>query len=200
MPDVSPLLLVGLGNPGRQYDANRHNVGFMAIEAMVRRWKLTGPQTKFHGELYSGTVNGEKIIALLPQTYMNESGKSVQAAAAFYKIPPERIIVIHDELDIDLGRLRIKKGGGAGGHNGIRSIDQHLGPNYHRLRLGIGHPGMKEKVHGHVLSDFNSDEMMVIEPILAELAAQLPLLIDFCMVDVQNKLALKWQALRPNKE
>ena len=197
----TPFLVVGLGNPGRQYEDNRHNVGFLAIDAMVRRWKAAGPQTKFNGELFNATVGGEKVYLLKPQTYMNDSGKSVQAAAAFFKIPLDRIIVIHDELDFLPGQVRIKKGGGAGGHNGIRSIDQMCGsPDYQRVRFGIGHPGHKDRVHGYVLSDFTTDERLLVDPLLEMLAEQLPSLLDLRMADVQNKMALKLQALTPQPD
>lgn len=197
MSSIAPTLIVGLGNPGREYESHRHNVGFMAVEAIAKRWKFTGPQSKFNGELFNGTVNGEKLLLLKPQTYMNDSGKSVQAAAAFYKIPLDQIIVIHDELDLLPGQIRLKQGGGAGGHNGIRSIDQMCGPEYHRIRFGIGHPGHKDRVHGYVLSNFTQDEMMLVEPLLAELANIAPALAPLKPNEIQNKMALKLQALTP---
>lgn len=195
---TAPYLIVGLGNPGRQYEGNRHNVGFMAVDALARKWKFTGPQNKFNAEVFSGSVNGQKIILLKPQTYMNESGRSVQPAAAFYKIPLDQVLVIHDELDLLPGQIRIKKGGGAGGHNGLRSIDQICGsPDYHRLRFGIGHPGRKEMVHSYVLSDFTADELTIIDPLLATLAEIAPMLAPLNGAGVQNKMALKLQSLVP---
>jgi PTH1 family peptidyl-tRNA hydrolase len=128
----------------------------MAVDALARAERFT---SKFHGESASLSIEGEKIILLKPLTYMNNSGRAVQAAMAFYKIAPERVIVLHDELDIPLGKIRIKQGGGANGHNGIKDIDQCIGTNYWRIRLGIGHPGMKEQVHSHVLSRFSTSEM-----------------------------------------
>ena len=157
------FLVVGLGNPGSDYALTRHNVGFMAVDALAGPERFT---SKFHGEIASRSIEGEKVILLKPQTFMNLSGKSVQAAMAFYKVPPEHVIVLHDELDLPLGKIRIKHGGGANGHNGLKDIDQMVGPDYWRIRLGIGHPGMKEQVHGHVLSRFSSEEMGEVEKLL----------------------------------
>lgn len=190
-------LLVGLGNPGTKYAGHRHNVGFMAVDAIVRRHSFSGPQSKFHGELYTGEIGGVKTIALLPQTYMNDSGRAVQAAAAFYKIEPTDIFVIHDELDLDFGRIRMKKGGGDAGHNGLRSITAAMGADYWRLRFGIGHPGLKHLVADYALTNFSSDERPVVELLLAELAARAD---DFMTGDVnavQNRMNLKLQAVMP---
>jgi PTH1 family peptidyl-tRNA hydrolase len=139
-------LVVGLGNPGPKYERTRHNIGFMAIDAIARRWNLRGPREKFNGEIAEGEIGGERVVALKPMTFMNNSGESVAPAARFYKIEPAEIIVIHDELDLVEGKVRIKRGGGAAGHNGLRSIDAHLGQDYWRMRLGIGHPGRKDLV------------------------------------------------------
>lgn len=147
-------LFVGLGNPGQKYQHNRHNIGFMAMDEICHRHKFNGWTSKFSGEIASGTINQEKVLLLKPQTFMNLSGQSVQAAASFYKIPVENIIVFHDELDIQPSKIRMKRGGGSGGHNGIKSIDQHIGPDYWRVRLGIGHPGDKDLVSPYVLGDF----------------------------------------------
>jgi PTH1 family peptidyl-tRNA hydrolase len=151
-------LFVGLGNPGRKYEHNRHNIGFMALDGIVGRHKFSGWEKKFQGLESRGELGGEKIVLLKPQTFMNLSGQSVQAAAAFYKILPDDIVVFHDELDLAGGKIRVKKGGGAAGHNGLRSIDEHLGQMYWRVRLGIGHPGVKEMVSPHVLGDFSREE------------------------------------------
>jgi peptidyl-tRNA hydrolase, PTH1 family len=162
------LLVVGLGNPGPDYALTRHNIGFMAVDALAGAERFT---SKFHGETASRSIEGEKVILLKPMTYMNNSGRAVQAAMAFYKIPPAQVIVLHDELDIGLGKIRIKRGGGANGHNGIKDIDQCIGPDYWRIRLGIGHPGMKEQVHGYVLSRFTTDELTQVEKLNAALVA-----------------------------
>lgn len=166
------FLIVGLGNPGPDYALTRHNIGFMAVDILAHPAAFT---SKFHGLVASGSIEGEKLVFLKPQTFMNLSGKSVQAAAAFYKIPPENIIVLHDELDLPLGKIRIKQGGGANGHNGLKDIDQALGVNYWRVRLGIGHPGDKDRVHDHVLSRFSSDEMNEVEKVLKTLIRHFPL-------------------------
>lgn len=147
-------LFVGLGNPGKQYQDNRHNIGFMALDSIVERHKFSGWEKDFKGLVSKGKLGTENVVLLKPQTFMNLSGQSVQAVAAFYKIVPDDIIVFHDELDLQAGKIRIKKGGGAAGHNGLRSIDESLGQMYWRVRLGIGHPGMKEMVSGYVLGDF----------------------------------------------
>ncbi len=152
-------LLVGLGNPGDKYKNNRHNVGFMMIDQLADDNMCTNFKSKFQGEVTEGRIANQKIVMLKPQTYMNESGVSVRKCADFYKILPEKIIVFHDELDIAPFKLKIKQGGGAGGHNGLKSIDQHLGnKDYWRLRLGIGHPGDKNRVSGYVLNDFSKEE------------------------------------------
>jgi PTH1 family peptidyl-tRNA hydrolase len=165
------FLLVGLGNPGPEYALTRHNIGFMLVDALAGAARFS---SKFHGETASLSIENEKIILLKPMTYMNLSGKSVQAAMAFYKIAPENIIVFHDELDLPLGKIRIKQGGGANGHNGLKDIDQMIGPDYWRVRLGIGHPGMKEQVHGHVLSRFSGEEQAQVEKVNQSLVKHLP--------------------------
>lgn len=153
------LLIAGLGNPGPKYAQNRHNIGFMAADEIFRRHRFSNWQKKFQAEIADGTVDGEKIILIKPQTFMNLSGQSIGEAMRFYKLSSADLVVIYDELDLAPGKLRIKTGGGSGGHNGIKSIDAHLqslpgGKDYRRMRLGIGHPGAKELVHNHVLGDF----------------------------------------------
>lgn len=152
------LLCVGLGNPGQQYLMTRHNIGFMAIDAIAHSYDFPNFKKKFQAD-YSERRLGEKSIGLLkPQTFMNLSGASVQAAMAFYKLKPEQILVIHDDLDLIPGQIKVKLGGGAGGHNGLKSIDQTIGNNYWRLRLGIGHPGARHLVTPHVLSAFDNSD------------------------------------------
>lgn len=168
-------LLVGLGNPGSDYARNRHNVGFMAVDAIVRRHGFSGWRaSKFSGELAEGSLGTERVLALKPMTYMNLSGQSVGELARFYKIAPDHIIVLHDELDLPPGRLRAKRGGGHGGHNGLRSIDAHCTPDYWRVRIGIGHPGDKARVHGHVLGNFAKDDESWLEKLLPALADAAP--------------------------
>ena len=148
------FLVVGLGNPGSGYAANRHNIGFMAVDDLVRRHSFGPWRAKFQGQMAEGTIDGHKVLALKPQTYMNRSGGAVGEAARFFKIEPAHILVLHDELELPPGKLRVKRGGGHAGHNGLRDIDAHIGKDYLRLRLGIGRPHDKALVHNWVLSDF----------------------------------------------
>lgn len=172
-------LIIGLGNPGARYARNRHNIGFMAAEAIARRYGFPAPRSRFKGELAEGLIAGERRLLLRPQTFMNASGESVLAAMSFYKIAPGDIAVIHDELDLRPGKLRVKRGGGSAGHNGLRSIDQMIGPDYWRVRIGIGHPGVKELVHPYVLQNFAPEEMRGwVEPLVEAVAETIPLLLD----------------------
>ena len=147
-------LFAGLGNPGAKYARNRHNIGFMAVDAIAADHGFGPWRGRFQGRVAEGTLGGEKVILLKPETFMNRSGQSVGEAARFYKLGPEDVIVFHDELDLAPGKLRVKQGGGHAGHNGLRSVHAHLGPEYARVRLGIGHPGHKDRVTGYVLQDF----------------------------------------------
>ncbi|GAB3594910.1 MULTISPECIES: aminoacyl-tRNA hydrolase [Acetobacter] len=186
------LLWVGLGNPESSMRRHRHNVGFMAVEAIAARYGFSPWRNRFRGEVAEGRVGGHKVLALLPMTYMNRSGESVQEAAAFYKIPPERITVFHDELDLAPGRLRVKLGGGAAGHNGLRSTDRMLGtPDYWRVRIGIGHPGEKERVHGWVLGNFtDSDRQEWLDRLLERTAEAAPLLAEGRADQFMTRVAL----------
>lgn len=170
-------LFVGLGNPGAKYQNNRHNIGFMAVDEIVRRHNFSGWSKKFQGELSEGNFEGQRVLLLKPLTFMNLSGQSVQAAAAFYKITLDDIIVLHDELDLTPSKVRVKKGGGSGGHNGIKSIDGHLGQDYWRVRLGIGHPGNKDMVSPYVLSDFYKEEQPWLNDLMDATARNFGLLV-----------------------
>lgn len=170
-------LVVGLGNPGPKYERTRHNIGFMAVDEIVRRHGFRSPREKFHGIAWEGDVDGERIVALKPMTFMNESGVSVAAAARFYKIEPADVIVLHDELDLAPGKMRVKRGGGAAGHNGLRSIDAHLGNDYWRVRLGIGHPGRKDLVLHFVLQNFLPEETVWLDKLIPAVAEAMPLLL-----------------------
>lgn len=182
-----PLFIVGLGNPGPDYARTRHNIGFMAVDALHAAWGLPQWRAKYDGMLAEGAVDGQKIILLKPMTYMNESGRSVGPALRFYKVPPARLIVLHDELDIPLGEVRCKQGGGNAGHNGLKSIQAHLGtPDFWRVRLGIGHPGSRERVTGHVLSAFTADERGVVDITLQRLIEQRADLIQLKMKDLEH--------------
>lgn len=172
------LLLVGLGNPGEKYARHRHNVGFMAIDAIADAHAFGPPRRKFQGELREGALVGSKAALLKPLTYMNDSGQSVGEAARFFKVEPRDVIVFHDELDLAPGKIRAKIGGGHAGHNGLRSIDAHLGPDYRRIRIGIGHPGDKERVTGHVLGDFAKSDQDWLRPLLEAIAVSAPFLVE----------------------
>jgi PTH1 family peptidyl-tRNA hydrolase len=188
------LLIVGLGNPGAEYARNRHNIGFMAVDAIVRRHGFSAWRGKFHGEICDGVIAGEKVVALKPATYMNDSGRAVVAATTFYKIEPKDVVVFHDELDLPPGRLKVKTGGGHAGHNGLRSIHAHIGPDFRRVRLGIGHPGAKELVTGHVLGDFAKIDRDWLEPLLDDVAANAERLIAGDDAGFMNAVALAGRA------
>lgn len=187
------LLWVGLGNPGAEHARQRHNIGFMALDAIARRHGFAPWRKRYKGEAAEGSIGGVKILALKPQTYMNGSGDSVQPAAAFHKIAPAEIWAFHDELDLAPGKVRVKKGGGVAGHNGLRDMQRALGtPDYWRVRLGIGHPGIKEKVHGHVLGNFAKVDTWV-EPLLDAVADAAPLLATGKPEDFMTRIALLTQ-------
>lgn len=164
------LILAGLGNPGPKYAGNRHNIGFMALDRIHARHRFPAWRKNFQSEVAEGTIAGERVLLMKPQTYMNESGRAVGEAVRFLKLTPEDVVVVHDELDLPPGKLRMKKGGGHGGHNGLRSITSQITDGYRRMRLGIGHPGQKELVHGHVLSDFAKADAAWLEPFLDAIA------------------------------
>lgn len=192
-------LVVGLGNPGSGYAKNRHNVGFMAVDDIVRRHGFGPWRAKFQGQISEGSIGGDKVLVLKPETYMNLSGQSVSAALRFHKLTLDDVIVLHDELDLAPGRIRVKKGGGAGGHNGLKSIDAHLGKDYWRLRIGIGHPGDRERVTGHVLSDFAKAESVWLDPLLDALAEHLPLLLTGQDSQFVNKVTVATAPPKPAK-
>ncbi len=167
------LLIVGLGNPGGKYADTRHNIGWMVLDAIADAHRFGPFRAKFQGLAAEGRLGAEKCLLLKPQTYMNESGRSVGEAARFFKLEPDRILALHDDLDLAPGRVKVKRGGGHGGHNGLRSLDAHLGRDYWRLRLGIGHPGQKERVTGHVLSDFAKSDQDWLTPLIDAVAAEI---------------------------
>ena len=194
------LLVVGLGNPGAEYAGNRHNIGFMAADVLVRRHSLAPWKSKFQGLLSEGSLGGDKLWVLKPQTYMNLSGQSVAAAARFLKLGPENVVVLHDELDLPPGRLRVKRGGWAGGHNGLKSIDAHLGNDYRRVRLGIGHPGDKDRVAGYVLHDFAKADAAWLEPLLDAVADAFPLLVGGDEAGFMNRVTVLTAPPKPKKD
>jgi PTH1 family peptidyl-tRNA hydrolase len=165
-------LWVGLGNPGGQYALHRHNVGFMAVDTIAEVHSFGSVQKKFQGWLQEGRIGSEKILLLKPATFMNESGRSVGEALRFYKLTPADLTVFHDELDLAPMKVKVRIGGGLAGHNGLRSIDQHLGPDFRRVRIGIGHPGHKDRVTGHVLGNYAKSEMDALADMLGAVAAE----------------------------
>lgn len=190
------LLFVGLGNPGRQYAYHRHNIGFLALDDICERHRFGPFRKKFQGEIAEGTVAGEKVLALKPQTFMNESGRSVAEAARFFKLEAGQVWVFYDDLDLAPGKVRVKRGGGAGGHNGLRSIDRQFGQDYWRVRLGIGHPGDKARVHGYVLSDFAKADEAWLDPLLEVVAGAAPLLAEGEPEKFMTRVALETQTGR----
>lgn len=190
------LLLVGLGNPGEKYRRHRHNVGFMAVEAIADAYGFAPARKKFQGEIREGEIGGARAIILKPQTFMNESGNSVGAALRFYKLQPADVVIFHDELDLAAGKIKAKQGGGTAGHNGLRSIDEHIGDGFRRVRIGIGHPGDKARVTGHVLGDFAKSDSEWLSPLLAAIAKSAPFLAES---DARFATAVA-QELQPAKE
>ena len=186
----TPLLIAGLGNPGSQYARNRHNAGFIVVDALHAHGKFGPWKTKFDGQLSEGALGGRKTYLLKPQTYMNLSGDSVGPALRFFKLPLEALVVIHDEIDLAAGKLKVKTGGGDAGQNGLRSITATLGPDYRRVRLGIGHPGEKDKVTGHVLQNFSKDDIAWLEPLVNAMIEAAPLLAKDDDAGFMSKVAL----------
>jgi peptidyl-tRNA hydrolase, PTH1 family len=187
-------LLVGLGNPGAKYAGNRHNVGFMVVDAIARRHGIGPWRRRFQGVAAEGPLGGERVVLLLPGTYMNESGLAVSEAAHFYKIGTGDIVVFHDEIDLPPAKVRVKTGGGIAGHNGLRSISSHVGNDYHRVRIGVGHPGAKELVMPHVLGDFAKAERPWVEALCEIMADDAALIAKGEDAAFQNKVHLAMQA------
>ena len=186
-------LWVGLGNPGAEYALHRHNVGFMAVDTIAVSHGFAARQAKFSGHLREGRLAGDKVLLLKPATFMNESGRSVAAALRFFKLEPAALTVFHDELDLPEFKVKVKTGGGTAGHNGLRSIDQHIGPDFRRVRLGIGHPGHKDRVTGHVLGNFAKVEMDDLADMLGAVAAEAELLARGDDARFMNDVALRQQ-------
>jgi PTH1 family peptidyl-tRNA hydrolase len=170
------LILAGLGNPGPKYEHNRHNIGFMAVDAIAGHWRFAPWRSRFQSQASEGTIGDVRVLLLKPQTYMNESGRAVGEAVKFFKLQPADLVVFHDELDLAPGRFRMKLGGGVAGHNGLRSIGSQLGPDFRRARMGIGHPGHKDRVMGHVLSDFHKVEETWVKALCEACADAAPML------------------------
>lgn len=190
------VLVVGLGNPGASYARNRHNIGFMALDEASGRNGFGAWRSKFQSEMAEGRIAGKRVVLLKPQTYMNESGRAVGEACRFLKVRPEDVIVVHDELDLAPGKCRVKTGGGHAGHNGLRSIHAHIGADYARVRLGIGHPGDKNKVSGYVLHDFAKAEEAWLDPLLTGFSDGFAKLIQGDDAGFQNAVAIQVQPQR----
>jgi len=189
------LLIAGLGNPGQGYAKNRHNIGFLAVDEIARRWGFDAPRSRFRSLAAEGRISGHKILLLKPQTYMNESGGAVAEALRFYKLDVDDLTVFHDELDLAPFKVKVKIGGGVAGHNGLRSIDAHLGPEFKRVRIGIGHPGpgLKHLVTPHVLGNYSKAEMEPLSDLLAAIAAAAEWLADGDEVRFMSEVALRLQ-------
>ena len=186
----TPLLIAGLGNPGSQYAKNRHNAGFIVADELHAHYKFGPWKAKFEGLLSEGSLSGRKTYLLKPQTFMNLSGGSVGPALRFFKLPLEALVVIHDEIDLAAGKLKVKTGGGDAGQNGLRSITATLGPDYRRVRLGIGHPGEKHRVSGHVLDNFSKDDILWLKPLVMAMVEAAPLLAKDDDTGFMSKVAV----------
>jgi peptidyl-tRNA hydrolase, PTH1 family len=184
------LLLVGLGNPGARYAANRHNIGFIAVQAIAKRHGIGPWRRRFQGLACEGPLGGARTLLVLPGTFMNESGRAVAEAAHFYKLAPSDVTVFHDEIDLPPGKVRVKIGGGVAGHNGLRSISEHIGNEYRRVRIGVGHPGDKDMVQHYVLSDFAKSDRGWVEALIAILADNAELIARGQDATFQNKVHL----------
>jgi len=187
-------LFVGLGNPGAKYAHNRHNIGFAVVDEIARRHGFAPWRRRFQGETAEGTLERERVVLQKPATFMNDSGRAVQEAANFFKLAAGEITVFQDELELPPAKVRVKVGGGIAGHNGLRSITAHLGNDYRRVRIGIGHPGIKELVHGYVLSDFAKDERALVAALVEAIADNAALLATDRDSTFQNKVHLAMQA------
>ena len=187
-------LLVGLGNPGQRYAGNRHNIGFMIADAIARRHDLSPWRRRFHGLVAEGQVGGERILLLKPETYMNDSGRAVSEAVQFYKLEPADVVVFHDEIDLPPGKVRVKTGGGTAGHNGLRSIAAHIGNEFRRVRVGVGHPGVRELVEYYVLQDFAKAERDRVETLCATIGENAGFVAKGQDASFQNKVHLAMQA------
>ncbi len=190
-------ILVGLGNPGKEHENDRHNVGFMAIDAIADAFGLGPFKAKFEGEMCEGRIGEEKVVLVKPMTFMNLSGQCVQKVARFYKVTPNRVMVFHDELDLAPGKMRVKKGGGAAGHNGLKSLDQHLNSqDYWRVRMGIGHPGDRDRVTGYVLGGFSKEEQKWLPDWIAACAKHVSQMLSGKHEDYMTKVAADFPALK----
>jgi PTH1 family peptidyl-tRNA hydrolase len=195
----TPLLIAGLGNPGKDYARNRHNAGFIVVDELAAHYRFGPWKAKFDGLLSEGALGGRKTYLLKPQTYMNLSGDCIGPMLRFFKLPLEALVVIHDEIDLAAGKLKVKTGGGDAGQNGLRSITATLGPDYRRVRLGIGHPGEKSRVSGHVLQNFSKDDIAWLQPLVGAMVEAAPLLAKDDDAGFMSKVALLTAPPKPDK-
>ncbi len=193
------FLVVGLGNPGSEYKNSRHNIGFMAADELYRRYNFSQWRKRFNGETAEGVIDGQKILLLKPQTYMNNSGQSVFAAQSFYKIPVQNIIVLHDDMDCPIGKLKGKTGGGAGGHNGLKSIDEHCTSGYTRVRIGVGHPLHGEQVINWIIANFPKEDLEKIQVLISDIAEIFPFILSGGVPEFTSRLAV-YQQKKSKKE
>ncbi len=195
------LLLVGLGNPGSEYSGNRHNVGAMAVDAIIGRCGLSRPRPRMRpsGTFSDGRIGRQKVMVLTPKTYMNESGRAVGGAMRYWRLEADQVIVFHDDLDLAPGKVRVKRGGGHGGHNGLRDIDAHIGRDYLRVRIGIGHPGDKDRVEGYVLRDFAKSDRQWLDTLLDAIADAAELLVAGDDAGFMSKIARTVNPPRPHR-
>lgn len=193
---MSGFLIVGLGNPSEKHRNNRHNIGFMAVDAIASAHSFSKETLKFGGALSEGNIDGNKILAFKPLSYMNVSGVPTREVINFYKIPPEKVVVIHDDLDLSLGKIRVKRGGGNGGHNGLKSLDGNIGKDYLRIRLGIDRPADKDMVASYVLSDFKKEEKETLAKIIENTAKHIGILLKGDEAGFMNKISLALQQIQ----
>ena len=191
------LIVVGLGNPGSKYARQRHNIGYVVADVIGARYSFPAPRRRFQGRAQTGEIGGERVLLLKPETYMNESGRAVRAALNFYKLRARDALVIHDELDLAPGKVRIRQGGGHAGHNGLRSLHSQIGPDYRRIRVGIGHPGDRHRVRRHVLSDFAAEERKLFAALAEAIAEALPLAVAGDDPGFMTRVALLCPRPRP---
>lgn len=193
------MLFVGLGNPGAEHARQRHNIGFMAVDEIVRRHGFAAGGARFQGATFEGRMADKKILALKPMTFMNRSGQSVGEAMRYYKLEPKDVVVFYDEIDFAPGKMKVRTGGGAAGHNGIRSLISHIGPDFRRVRIGVGHPGDKDRVHGHVLSDFSKSDADWRDPLIDAIAEEAPHLAAGDDARFMTAVALRLAPEKPKK-
>ncbi len=193
------ILLTGLGNPGEKFKNNRHNIGFMIADQIAKHYFSQPFRSKFFGDFSEGKVNDDRVLLLKPATFMNNSGQSVMAVMNYFRLSSEQVIVFHDELDLESGKIRLKRGGGHGGHNGLRSVHAHIGEGYKRVRLGIGHPGIKNEVSNYVLQDFAKEEQKWLSVLISSISSELRLLLTGNEPEFMNRISLAVEPFRSSR-